>query len=245
MTTKAAETADILWRARVERSALAELPAHLVPTTVEEAYAVQDALMFRLGGHGGWKVGPDNGGGRRCSALPASEFYPSGARLMAPPVGFEVEVETAFTFAHDVVPGILVEDAIGSVRLALEMVGSRFVDRRAVSVFTAVADLQSSSAVILGAEVTDWRNLNLGALRATLSFDGVPQDVAQSHVGMDDTLASLRWLADHARVRGMGLRAGDIVITGARIGPVPTGPATEVEAAVPGLGTVRMKIGVS
>lgn len=238
---KASRTAEVLFQSRRDDNPLIDLSAELEPVNLDEAYAIQEETLHLIGKSGGWKVGPTPTGEPRCAPLPASVFYTSGASLKVPAVGYDVEVETAFTFAQNVVPGMRVEDAIGSVRLAFEMVASRFRNRKGVSMYANLADLQSNAAVILGPEITDWRKVEIGDLAVTLSMDGIVQDLPQKHTGMAETLSALNWLADHAHARGRGLREGDTVITGARIGPSPIGHAWEIRTSVPSLGSVHVE----
>jgi 2-keto-4-pentenoate hydratase len=63
-----------------------------------------------------------------------------------------------------------------------------------------------------------------------LALDGRSAGSARVGLTLADLLAPVVWLANHAMTRSNGLRCGDIVITGARIGPVPLLNATRVEA---------------
>lgn len=228
MTDIAAQTAELLVHSRNMDSPLTALPAALEPADLDQAYAVQDATLRRIGRSGGWKVAPKPDGDPRCALLPASAFHASGVTLQVPANGFEIEVETAFTFGPD--------SAIVSVHLAVELISSRFRDRKGISVFASVADLQGNAAVVVG-PAHDPNALDLAALDATLTLDGVALDLPQRHAGLAATLPVLDWLAGHAGRRGHPLGT---VITGARIGPVPLGRAERLEASAPGLGAVTI-----
>lgn len=226
MTDIASQTAELLVRSRSTDNPLIALPAALEPADLDQAYAVQDATLRRIGRSGGWKVAPKPDGDPRCALLPAAVFHASGVTLQVPANGFEIEVETAFTFGPD--------GGIVSVHLAVELISSRFRNRKGISVFTSVADLQGNAAVVVG-PAHDPNGLDLAALQATLMLDGTALDLPQRHAGLAATLPTLDWLAEHARRRGHPLGT---VITGARIGPVPLGRAQRLEASVPGLGAV-------
>src|SRR4051812_15933884 len=76
----------------------------IVPPDVAGAYAVQDALLARLGAVGGWKVGakdPDAEPG--AAPLPASGLLPSGVQLKGPTWQLRgVEMELAFRLGRDI-----------------------------------------------------------------------------------------------------------------------------------------------
>lgn len=241
-TPKADRAADLLIRAR-SGVLLVDLPSDLAPATIDEAYAIQDATIHRLGGHGGWKVAPAAEGEPRCSALAANAFFGSGAQLQVLPQGVDIEVETAFVFGSDLSaedaadPGKL-RSAIGSVHLAFELISSRYVDRKAVPPLDAIADLQSSNAVVLGAGISDWQSLAFQDLLVDLCIDGTDLPLPRKNAGLEPTLSALSWLGAHAAGRRLGIRHGDVVITGARLGPVPLGNGAAVRASCPGLGEV-------
>lgn len=236
--------AELLVQAR-SGSLLVELPSALTPATIDEAYAIQDATVNRLGGSGGWKVAPAHQGEHKCSALASSAFHMSGAQLQVPPQGFEIEVETAFVFGKDLSAVDArdlekVKSAIATVHLAIEIISSRYVDRKAVPPLAAIADLQSNEAVILGAGVADWQSLGFPDLSLDLYVDGAIQQLSRKNADLEPTLSALSWLGAHAAGRRRGIRKGDVVITGARLGPFALGNGTSVRASCPELGEVRI-----
>lgn len=237
--------ADLLIGVHAEGRRLEDLPAGLVPGDISAAYAIQDATMRRLGASGGWKTSvgrtPDV-----CSPIPEGRFHPTGARLDATRwIGPRLEVELAVRLGRDLAgrgtcTAEQVADAIEAVVPAFEIATSRFVDRTAVSPLCVIADLQNNEAVVCGAGITDWRGYEMAGFRGELQIDGVvAHDAKPRH--QDDTrtvLRSLAWLAEQAAGRGMPLRAGNVVLLGARLMPVPIVPGTTAVATVDGLGTV-------
>lgn len=244
--TTAERAAALLLRARGDGSVLSGFPPDLAPTSVTEAYAIQDATLRELGPAGGWKVSLKPDSEPRCAVLPAGAFLASGIQLKVPEAGYEIEVETAFVLARDLSgqsqPLSVAEviSAIGSVHLAIEVCASRFRDRRALPPLSPIADLQSNAAVVLSRKAVPWGGVDLGALPVTLGIGGVLQELPRRDFGAERTREALTWLANHALMRNGGLRAGDRVITGARLGPVPLGPACEIVAKCPGLGEVQV-----
>lgn len=235
---------ELLEAMRAERP-IDDLSEAARPRNFAEARAIQDALVQQLGGHGGWKVGQYNPDGETgCAPLARCGVLPSGALWQLPIVQpIELEGEIAVTFARDLAgPGTFttedVRGAMAALHPALEVASSRFVDKQRLPMLTTLADLQSNAGLILGPAQWKWQDLDLASLRMELRFDG--ELVAQVGEGPDQgrMLAALTWLANHARDRGMPLRKGDAVLTGARIKPVKVQRGVAVELKVDGLASV-------
>lgn len=220
--------AETLLNIRRTRSRLPELPEALRPLTIEEAYAVQDLVVARLGGIGAWKiVHPPAGASPRCSPIPAPAVLRSGATVAWDSLLWpEVEVEIAVTLGQDLPPRALpyetadIVAAISSVNPAFELLGSRFLDRTAISRLESLADLLSSAGVVVGAGVANWQSIEFAAVSMSLLFDDAQAGTANGGPSTAEVLETLTWLANHATGRAGGLRAGQVVITGARVQPV-------------------------
>ncbi len=218
------QAAEVLAQAWHAGTLLPGLDASLRPESMAAAYAIQSALVARLGGHRGWKVGAaDAGAEPGCSALPACCIYADGSVLAATRFGFcGIEVEVAVEFARDLPADPLayapdlVFAAVGAVRPAIEILGSRYSDWRSRSAAEQCADLGSHGALIVGpaSTVRDLRLIDATELVAILLCNG--SEVVRSRGGntAGDVRRMLPWLAVHAAQRGMPLRAGDIVTTG-------------------------------
>jgi 2-keto-4-pentenoate hydratase len=147
----------------------------------------------------------------------------------------EVELEVAVTIGkslppigRDYEPGEI-EDAIGSLHLGFEVVGSRFENRQIVPPLLAIADNQSNEGVLLGAPLDNVAGVDLAGLALRLVIDGVEVATSGQGASLSDVVGQLTWLANHVAGRIGGLRTGDIVMTGARIGPVSIADAAMVE----------------
>lgn len=228
MSSRVTGAAKLLIEARCSGVTFAEFPDDLLPQSVEDAYGIQDIVGKEFGFYG-WKLGPlKDGVEPRCSLLPGKAALESSADPVKSPVGTDgIELEVAVKIGKDL-PKIdrpyTVDDAreaIGSLHLILELIGSRFNDRGAVSPFSAIADCQNNEAVVIGPALPDWQTVDLSSLALSLSVDGKEPFVVETGPDLDSILAQLVWLANHTAERTGGLRAGDLVITGARIGPVP------------------------
>jgi 2-keto-4-pentenoate hydratase len=236
---------EILLRSRISGSLIVDLPTDAVPQTVEDAYRVQNETVAVLGPVGAWKVQPmPETGVPFASPILARTVLADGALLRAadfPSLGIEVEV--AVTLGRDLPlkpEGYTAADlpsAIGSFHIALELLASRFIDRSAVPKLTGIADLQHSGAIVLGAPVSFETLPEFGNQTMSLNMDDVSVAETSGNATTANMMAALAWLANHAAARGLQLKAGDIVITGARLGPVPL-DGSKVHALAAGLGSV-------
>jgi 2-keto-4-pentenoate hydratase len=239
------DAASVL-RNAAEGARIDDLPPELIPDSIEEAYAIQDALV-QGEEIGGWKIAPTAAGQvPRCSIIAASRFAKDGSTLPSELRVPEVEVEVAFRLCRDL-PGIAepctrqdVIDAIGSTHVAFEILDSRFLDRKKVSALTALADGQSNCLVIIGEGIRGYPASS--SLRPSLTMGGARFEVEKALPENDALLGAVAWLAGHAATRGHPLRTGQIIITGARVGPFPIKPSTTLEAELAGIGRVRTEL---
>lgn len=224
---------------------LTDLPADLVPQDLATAYAIQNETVAALGPIGAWKVSPmPETGTPFCSPIPAFSVHQSGSDLRrADYADFGIEVEVAVTLARDLpardgdyTPADL-RGAIGSVHVALELLASRYADRSKMPQLANFADLQSNGCVVLGPSVDPTTLPEFGNQELNLYLDDALTETKPGGATTENVLAALAWLANHVVGRGLMLKAGDVIITGARIGPVPfAGKVARAEA--PGLGVV-------
>ena len=241
MTDRIAQAAAIL-TAAFDGPLLAALPPEVAPRDEAEAYAVQAAVL-----HGaavaGWKVAPARDGVIRCAPLGASRLIRDGGVLPAEMRAPLVEVELALRLGADVPAGAGPEQvlgAIGVVCMAFEILDSRFVDRKAVSPFSALADAQSNRAFSAAETGLPWSAVEMAAVPLTLLCDG--QVIAETPGGASSAQVAeaVIWLAAHAAGRGMPLRRGQVIITGSRLGPMPLPRGRQLVARGAGVGEARL-----
>lgn len=223
--------ARVLLDVRAGRSRPTGLPS--TPPDTAAAYAVQSEVMRRLGGRASWKMALLAGRDRHAAPMPASEVVASGCTLPALPPDAAIEVETAFILSADLpagcTPGAALE-AVAEVRLAFEIVSSRYHDRTSVPPLEAMADCFSSAGIVLGDPIPDWRTDLDQPLGLTLALDGQPVAATEQIPALIETADFIALLATHAAGQNMQLSAGTVIITGARIGPIPLRGAREAFA---------------
>lgn len=207
--------------------ALTELPVDLRPRTLAEGYEVQDALIATLREPvGGWKLGVGSKAAMRAANLERplvgrvleNRIHRNGSSVrLARDAPVTVEFEIAFVLGRDIAPGdrpAKALDAVSAIHATFELVLSRFVDRRAVGWPSFAGDSVGFEALIVGPRI-DAADMEKVAASVVIDVDG--KEAARGLAGDDltDPLASFDFLLDHAKERGVTLKAGEIVTLGA------------------------------
>ena len=205
---------------------LTELPPAFRPQTLAQGYDIQDRVMATLDRPViGWKLGVGSALQKRQSGVGRSiagrildsHLHHGGDTVPLPNAApVTVEFEIAYVLGRDVQPdepAFPVMDAVAQIRVAFELVLSRFTDRRAVGWPSFAADNAGFQALILGERIDAGEVPEL-VRSLVVSLDG--QDAARSLSGEDatDPQAALADLVATARERGMVLPRGSIVSTG-------------------------------
>lgn len=251
MADKIEDLASRLVAARRTGSKLAALPEALVPATAAETYAVQDAVLHRLGATiGGWKVGASGPEAEpNCAPLFADLVVPSPARLPAarfPLCGIEGEI--AFRMGRALPPRAApygeaeVWDAVATLHIGIELVDSRYAEMKGTPRLALLADNQANGAYIHGPAVHEWRAVDFLRQPVSLTFDGreVASAVGGNAAGHPRRLVA--WLANHVAGRSGGLRPGDLVTTGTHTGLTFAPPGTVVTVRFAGLGEATLML---
>ena len=254
---RARRAADILWSAWQERRLLEALPDDCRPQSLEEGYAIQDALAAQHGGEViGWKIAATSANGQRHigvseplgGRLFAKFCHPDGARLPADTMHMRVaEAEFAFRMANDLPPRpnrYTTEEvmaAVGTLHLAIEVPDSRYRDFARVGAPQLVADDSCACFFVLGDEAMGWRDIDLAAHPVAGHKNGVVAERGSGANVLGDPRVALAWLANDRAARGDGLKAGQIVTTGTCIKPMTIAPGDRVVADFGALGRVRVQ----
>ena len=251
--------------ARVDAIADALIAAHLTGQPVDlpdrvrsdaEAYAVQDRVARGLWAANGipiiaWKTGaPDMETTPIAAPIPASRVLSSPAALPEmPPQLIGIEVELAYTIGRDLPPRATpygdgeIRSAVASIHPAIEICSSRLRHWRDADAPTKLADNQVNEALVVGPAFGDWQHIVPQMQTAIAEIDGVIVAKAVGGHPCGDPFPLLAWLAAHCAERCGGLRAGDVITTGAWTGMHPVAPGASVVARFPGIGEARVTLG--
>ncbi len=229
-----AEAADFLADLRHTQRSAEALPVHCRPRTLDEAYAIQTALMVRLlapySGHPmGYKVA--------CTNTLAQELLhvdgPFYGRLLSPQVyahpahlpagGFVhrvIEAEFAFEMSDDVpssktpYTAASIVPFVRAVLPAIEIVDWRYSDWTTAGALSLIADNAIHGGWIPGEPYLEWRGLELATHAVRLLVNGHVVSQGNGAVVLGHPLHVLAWLANALPQQGGTLKAGDRISTG-------------------------------
>jgi 2-keto-4-pentenoate hydratase len=250
------DAASLLLEARAKNAALAGFPEACRPTSVEDGYAVQDAVTAKIGMRViGRKIG--------CTAVDSQRFlgvdgpflgrmfaetsHKSGVTLPGSAFAMRgIEGEFAFRLARDFPPRPIPysRDEVGegaTLHPAIEIVCTRFVDWLKVGAPSIIADNGGHGAFIEGPGVRDWQTLDLANHRMALTVDG--KQIAEGTGGavLGHPLDALVFAVNASAQRGHPLKAGDAVSTGTCVGFHPVGPNAHVVIDLGSLGRAELQ----
>ena len=222
------------------------LPAECQPASVADAHAIQDAVTAALGRSiGAFKANAPANAEPTRGVIYADTVLASPARLPASR-GTEcgVEGEVAFVFRRDLpsrATPYTREEVAAAVDAcaAIEVVESRYQDLDKASNLEKLADSISNSGFVYGATLADWRGLELGKLKVTLTVNGAPVlDQVGGHP-TGDPLGIAVVLVNMMREQD-GVRAGQFVTCGSFTGLRLLKPGDVCGVRFEGLGTAEV-----
>jgi len=218
----------------------------------KEAYRVQDAVFAALWSRArpaAWKAGgPSDKVEPTAAPIPPENLLRSPASVAGAKMHMiGVEAEVAFRFAKDLpsqtrpYSARAVAAAVGEVLVTIELCDTRLADWKKSSGLWKLADFQNNSALVVGSGTKDWQKLDF--LQQEVEFRiGARVVKAKGAHSFGNPFRLLPWLAQHCAKRGLGLRAGDIVTTGAWTGLEIGKAGDEVTARFPGIGEAAVRI---
>ncbi|MBH1965693.1 MAG: fumarylacetoacetate hydrolase family protein [Comamonadaceae bacterium] len=211
--------------------------------TIEDAYAVQDAVAQSLGWFSSgdscvWKAG----GKVQMTAARLPLVLCSGAYWSAAGCHqLTLEAELAFRLGSTPAGIDDVLSSIATVCVSIEMVGTRMKDGFIAPATWRLADNSMHGVLVTGCEVP-FSQRQWAEQTASVEVNGkVLAEVRGTHPN-GDPLTPLPWLLAHLHARGRQLRAGDLVTTGAwSILPVEPGDSVCVRFDALGEATLHIR----
>ena len=239
--------AAILVNARRTRQTLAGLPEGLKPTSIADAYAIQDEVSRQLGKLiGGFKaISPANQEPMR-GVLYGGTIVPSPAQMLVSDVPHcGVEAEVAFVYRQPFPPRetpYTTEEVSAGIDCcaAIEVVSGRYDLKANVSNLERLADSILNGGLVYNQPRKDWRGLDLGRLHVTLAVNGQPVVQQEGGHPTGDPLGVAVTLANLWREKG-GVRAGQFVTCGSYTGLRYINPGDVCTATFEGLGSARVE----
>jgi len=210
--------------------------------TFDESYAIQarvaQLLQWFPGGHPhAWKAG----GNPTLTAAPLPRVQPGGSTWNVR--GLEeivVEAEVSLRLARTPKDAADVRGCIGGMCASIEIVGTRMKHGLKAPPLWKTADQQVHAGSVMASEIPfmprEWKQQ-----RGTLAINDDVKVAFEGTHPNGDPAVPVAWLFDHARTHSDGLRAGDVVMTGAWA-LVAANPGDFVEVVFEGLGSVAVRL---
>jgi len=222
------------------------LPDTARPQSEADCYAIQDAVMHKLGETvGGWKVGFSPDGGILCAPIYASAVHPSPSVMPASAmhmIGIECEIGFRLGKAFAARAAAYTRDevlAAAALHPTIEVVDSRYVDFRSLDRLQVLSDNVSNGGLVYGAAASGWEGMDLVHPPIEVTADG--KDFAEcTGLRAGDPLGLLVDLVNFVANKRGGVPAGTFVTTGTHTGLIFTDPGVTIRADFGSLGKVEV-----
>jgi 2-keto-4-pentenoate hydratase len=199
------------------------------PATIADAYDIQDRYVALLrqahGGEAGYKVGLTSAAMQAFCGIDhpiagvvlAKRVHQSGVTVRRSDygrLGLEFEIAVRIKSDVPVMPctADMIGPHIGGVGAAVELVDDRSADYAKLDVRTLVADNSWNGGIVLSEFATTWPDLESVLGRATKDRAAIGEGHGRDILG--HPFHSVAWLATQLASRGVGLKAGQVVMTG-------------------------------
>ena len=248
---------DELYQALVDRKAVDPLTDREASITIEDAYQIQLRMIQRRVDAGerivGKKIGvtskivmqmlkvdqPDFG--QMTSGMVFSEGEAIRADSMIAP---KAEAEVAFVLKSDLIgPGVTAADVLRATDFVVpcfEIVDSRIKDWK-IKIQDTVADNASCGVLTLGGVRKSPRQLDLALAGMVLEKNG---DIVSTSAGaavQGSPVNAVAWLANTLGRLGIGLKAGEIILSGSQSPLIPVKAGDSLYCSVGGLGGTSVR----
>ena len=248
---------DELYQALIDRKPVAPLTDREADITIEDAYQIQLRMIQRrldAGEHVvGKKIGvtskvvmdmlkvnqPDFG--HLLSGMVYNEGQPISVSTMIAP---KAEAEVAFVLARDLEgPGVTAADVLRAtdcVMPCFEIVDSRIKDWK-IKIQDTVADNASCGVLTLGGMRKSPRQLDLALAGMVLAKNGEVISTSTGAAVQGSPVNAVAWLANTLGRLGIGLKAGEVILSGSQSPLVPVKAGDSLSCSVGGLGSTSVR----
>ena len=243
---------DSLYDALVARTPIAPLSAAHPDMTIEDAYHVQQRMIARRLEKGDRVIGKKIGVTSKAVMNMLGVHQPDFGYLLDSMVfneGESVDMDTliqpkaegeiAFLLKKDLQgPGVTAADVLAAtvgVMACFEIVDSRIQDWK-IKIQDTVADNASCGVFVLGDKLVDPKKVDLSLCGMVLEKNGEIVVTGAGAATMAPPVNAMVWLANTLGRLGIGLNAGDIVLSGALGAMVPVKAGDSLRVTIGGIG---------
>lgn len=219
--------------ARREGRGLVAYPGAL-PTGLDEAYAIQDrAIALSSDAIAGWKVGRINppldttlGNNRLAGPIFSGQVTDAPSPTMPVFADGFAAAEAEFllrigaapdpakrSYSHDEALAL-----IDAVHIGLEIASSPFPGINDLGPLVTISDFGNNHGLVIGAAIPGWRDLAFFDWPVRLTIDGIEAGAATAATMLDGPIGAARFLFECMAARGIALRPGQWISSGAVTG---------------------------
>jgi 2-keto-4-pentenoate hydratase len=229
--------------ARKARTGFSSYPGE-IPADLAGAYDVQDRAIALYGGEiGGWKVGrinpPVEGADRLAGPIFSDSIVVGTTEPNAMPVfgdGFAA-AEAEFLLRIGTAPdpaklSYTNEEAaalLDAVHIGIEVASSPFTGINGHGPIVTISDFGNNNGLVIGAAIENWREIDLNSWLVELDINGEPIGSKTAAEMLDGPIGAARFLFEVMAKRGIALKPGQWISSGAVTGvhEVAVGDAVE------------------
>lgn len=248
------ELVDYLLSAEREKREVEKITSRYLDLPIEVAYEIQQQLIERKEQAGerciGLKLGLTSRAkqqmmgvheaiyGYLTDGMLALEWEPLAySRFIHP----KAEPEIAFMMGEDLQgTNVTAEDVLRATKYvapAIEIIDSRYENFR-FTLPDVVADNCSSSAFVVGSKWVSPRDFDLALTGVIMSKNGIVQTTGSGAAVLGHPAASMAWAVNKLGEKGLGLKKGHIVLSGAITEAIAFEPGDVIQVTVDGMGSV-------
>lgn len=255
MTIDHAHWAQYLLAGVDERSEVQAITKQVDELSIDDAYAIQAALLELQLGRGdtlaGAKLGLTSAAKQEQMGVdapvygwvPASSVLTNGIVPLGELIHPRCEPEIVFILGEDLAgPNVTADDvldATSKVVGGIEVIDSRF-EAFSFTLPDVIADNTSAARVVIGDEGMAPREVDLTTLGCVFEVDGEITGTATGAALLGDPAACVAMLANHLGKHGQKLEAGWLVMAGAATDARPLADGTVATARYSHLGSVTV-----
>ncbi|OUM04039.1 2-oxopent-4-enoate hydratase [Variovorax sp. JS1663] len=243
---------DELYTALTTRQPVAPLSERHEGIGIEDAYRIQQRMIARRLEAGERVVGKKIGVTSRAVMNMLGVYQPDFGYLLdgmvvnegeaidsATLIQPKAEGEIAFVLKRDLMgPGIGAADVLAATECVMpcfEIVDSRIRDWK-IKIADTVADNASCGVFVLGDSAVDPRRADLTTCGMVLEKNGEIVATGAGAAALGSPLNAVAWLANTLGQLGIGLKAGEVVLSGALAAMFPAKAGDNFRVSIGGLG---------
>ena len=248
---------DQLHQALRSSTPLEPLTSRHPELTIEDAYRIQERLIARRLADGervvGKKIGVTSKAVMNMLGVHQPDFgiltdamlvHQGAAIDMGTLIQPKAEGEIAFVLKRDLMgPGVGVAEVIAATECVMpcfEIVDSRIRDWK-IKIQDTVADNASCGVLTLGGVRKSPRHLDLALAGMVLDINGEIISTSTGAAVQGSPVNAVVWLANTLGRLGIGLKAGEIILSGSQSPLIPVKAGDNLNCSVGGLGSTSVR----